>query len=53
MLRNKFFGYGLLILAGFYIVSDPTGAAGTGKDLLSGAGTLGAALIEFFTALSA
>jgi len=52
-MRNKILGYGALILAIFYVMSDPTGAAGTTKDALGNAGDAADALIEFFKALSA
>jgi hypothetical protein len=51
-MRNKLIGYGALVLAVFYVMSDPTGAAGSAKDALGTAGEVADALIQFFKALS-
>jgi hypothetical protein len=50
--KHKFYGYVVLALIGFYIVTAPVQAAGTGKRVLAGAGHAAASVITFLTALA-
>jgi hypothetical protein len=53
MLRNKILWYAVGALVLFYVVSDPAGAAVTGRSAIAGLGAIGNGVIAFFTALSA
>ncbi|GII26513.1 hypothetical protein [Planosporangium mesophilum] len=52
-MKHKFLGYVALAFVLFFIITNPTGAAGTANHLGAGLASAATSLGDFFTALTA